>query len=380
VISKALAKAPEGRYPTCGALVVAAEGALGLRRPARFGRRAAALVAAIVVVASLAVGLVVPDGRGPKVPPRSHDNTLVRIDPQTNAVQRVIDVGSQPMAVAAWGRTVWLYSSGAGVVSEVDAHTNHVLHTTPLSVTPVDLRPVAGPVLAADANGAWLVGVDRRGRSLLTLVPTGGGRRNYVLQDRPVAVATGLRAVWVLERGARGEKLLRLDPATGTMAAEARFPASARVDSMTVAFRDVWLVSSSTAMLYRFDPRLAAIDHVDLGQSAARPNALFGAVWVGVSDNGGDTVVVDPKTLTSYSFGCCAGSMVNGDNVEAFDSAWSYDVADGEVQRWDPPNLAHVTQITDAPLYDGSCMTSITAGGGAVWVTLAPSVNYSCNS
>jgi hypothetical protein len=382
VISKALAKAPEGRYPTCGALVVAAEGALGLRRPARFGRHAAVAVAAIVVAigASLAVAIVVRGGRGPAVPPRSHDNTLVRIDPQTNAVQRVIDVASHPMAVAAWGQTLWLYSSGAGVVSEVDAHTNHVLHTTPLSVTPVDLGPVTGPVLAADANGAWLVGIDTRGRPLLTLVPTGGGRRNYVLHDRPVAVATGLSSVWVLDRGAHGEKLLRLDPATGTMAVEARFPRSSRVDSMTVGFRDVWLVSSSTATLYRFDPRLTAVDHVDLGQTAGRPDALFGNVWVGVSDKGGDTRVVDPRTLSFYSFGCCAGSTVNGDNVEAFGSAWSYDVADGEVQRWNPPNLAHVTQITDAPLYDGNCMTSITAGGGAVWVTLAPSVNYSCNS
>src|SRR5262245_50656869 len=142
VVRTALAKEPEQRYSSCGALVGAAEGALGLRRPARFGRRAAVAVAAIAVAiaTSLGVTLVVRGPGDPAIPPRAHDNTLVRIDPRTNAVQSVIDVGSQPMAVAAWGRTVWVYSQAAGVVSEIDAQTNRVLHTTPVAVKPVDLK------------------------------------------------------------------------------------------------------------------------------------------------------------------------------------------------------------------------------------------------
>jgi streptogramin lyase len=378
VISRALLKEPELRYPTCGTLAAAAESALGLRRPARFGKRAAAVAAAIVVaiVASLTIALVVRGGRGPAPVLRAHDNTLVRIDPRTNAVQHVADVGGQPMAVAAWNRTVWVYSYAAGVVSEVDARTNRILNTTPIPVTPVDLRTVAGPVLAADTNGAWIVGVDKRERSLLTLVPAGGGRRRYFLDRRPEAVGAGLGAVWVLGRGAHDEQLLRLDPATGTITVSARFPASAHVDSLTVGFGDVWLVSSSTATLYRVDPRLAAIDHVDLGQTAGPPAALFGHVWVGLSDGVGDTVVVDPQTLTWISLGCCG----EGANVGGFGSVWAYDATNGTVQRWNPNTyqLDHLTEVTDPPFYDGSCLTSIAAGAGAVWLTLAPAVNYTC--
>jgi hypothetical protein len=83
-------------------------------------------------------------------------------------------------------------------------------------------------------------------------------------------------------------------------------------------------------------------------------------------------------------YNCCTGANVNGGNVEAFGSDWDNNVADGEVQRWDPPNPAGTTQVTDPPYIDGNCLTSIAAAGGAVWVTLAASGvdrydNTTCN-
>jgi serine/threonine-protein kinase len=376
VISRALAKEPTERHPTCGELVAAAERGLGLRRPARFrGRLAVAVVTiAVAIATSLAVAVAVRSGRGPAAPPRTHANTLVRIDPRTNRVQRVIDVGRQPRAVAAWGRTVWVYSQTAGVVSEVDAQTNRVLHATRISVSPVARTTTIGPVLAADPSGAWIVGVDERGRSVLTLVPPGGGQRPFVLAGRPLAVATGLHEVWVLDRGRRGDRLLRLDPATGRLSVEHRFPLSSGVDTLTFGFRDLWLVGSRTAILYRFDPRSAKVNHVDLGQTAGRPVAVPGEVWVNISDNGGATARVDPRTLLevgTYSGFIGPPGTIGADSAVAFRSVWQYDVGRGEVQRWNPPNLAHNLQVTNAPYYDGNCITSLAATGSAIWVTLA---------
>ncbi|MFL5943611.1 MAG: hypothetical protein ACJ75L_10145 [Gaiellaceae bacterium] len=244
-------------------------------------------------------------------------------------------------------------------------------------------------MLAADRSGAWIVGLDDRGRSVLTLVPPGGGRRRYFLGgpsflgDGPLAVAAGLHAVWVLDRGRRGDRLLRLDLATGRLRVEHRFPLSSGVDTLTVGFRDLWLVGSSTATLYRVDPHSGKVAHVDLGRTAGRPVAMAGAVWVIVSNHKVPTVLVDPRTLRvkqTYNDGSIGPlDTVGADSAGAFRSVWTYDVGHGEVQRWYPPDLGRVIQVTHAPHYDGNCMTSMAAGGGAVWVTLARSEGNGCN-
>ncbi len=383
VISRALAKEPAERYPTCGELVAASESALGLRRPARFGGRTAVAVVAIAVAiaAALAVAIVVRDG--PAAPPLTHANTLVRIDPRTNKVQRVIDVSREPRAVAAWLGTVWVYSQAAGVVSEVDAQTNHVRRATAISATPVPLATTIGPVLAADRSGAWIVGVNGRGRSLLTLVLPGGGQRRYPLGGQPMAVATGLHAVWVLERDPRRDRLLRLDPATGRLSVQARFPLSSGVDTLTFGFRDLWLVGSTTAMLYRVDPRAGSVRFRNLGQTAGRPVAMAGDIWVTVSYDGDFSEVVDPQTLDdvmNYTGTIGPLGTIGADSVGAFASVWSYDVPSGEVDRWHPPQQVADVQLTHAPLYDGNCMTSMAAGDGAIWVTLAPTTGLAGSS
>jgi hypothetical protein len=346
-----------------------------------------AIAAAVVALAtSLAATFVVLDASGSAPPPHTHDNTLVRINPHTNAMERVIDVPPDPAATAAWGHTLWVYSIGADVVSEVDAGTNRALHTTKVPVTPPDLRPVAGPALAADSYGAWLVGIDRHGRSWLTHVLPSGRQHRIALPGSPEAVGTGLRAVWVIDHGARWDRLLRLDPATGTITGQTPLPA--RVDSLTVGYGYVWLVNSSTARLYRITPRLAASRPVDLAcaapglycvkSSAGRPSAMFGEVWVGLSANGGEkTVLINPSTLLrDHIF------YAGGGGVEAFGSVWVNEVDDGEVVGWPPDALYpadHVISVTHPQYLGGSCLTSIAAAGGAVWVTLAPSASYVCN-
>jgi hypothetical protein len=124
-------------------------------------------------------------------------------------------------------------------------------------------------------------------------------------------------------------------------------------------------------------PRLDCVE-----SSTGQPSAMFGHVWVEVAANNDYFVTLNPSTLLTYN-GSDIGN-VNDVSVEAFDSAWTYDVDYGEVQRRNPaaPDPAAVIPVTDPPHLDGldgSCPTSIAAAGDAVWVTLAPSVIDACN-
>ena len=81
-MKKALAREPDERYPTCGALIVAAEEALGLRERPTVRRRTVLLVVAAtiaVALAALAVALVTREN-GAKTVPIVRDNfSLVAI-------------------------------------------------------------------------------------------------------------------------------------------------------------------------------------------------------------------------------------------------------------------------------------------------------------
>ena len=115
VIRKAMAKSRDDRYPTCAALIAAGEEALELRQPPMLRTRRPVLAAAatlvVVAAAALAVALVMRnDGKSAASVPIVRENSLVRIDPATNAISDVVAVGSGPFSTAVGGQSVWVYN------------------------------------------------------------------------------------------------------------------------------------------------------------------------------------------------------------------------------------------------------------------------------
>jgi hypothetical protein len=139
-------------------------------------------------------------------------------------------------------------------------------------------------------------------------------------------------------------------------------------------------VASSTGTLYRINPRSAAVTgHIDLGERAARPEVVLGAIWVGLSDSGGDTVIVDPRVVAvDEHLGCCPPAR--GYDTVGDGAIWTYDTPTGTVERWNGQTYQGTINIhvVDPPFYGGLCLTSIASGAGAVWVTVAGNLNDGC--
>ena len=376
VIAKAMAKEPQERYATCGALVQAATKALGLSRPSRLARRGPALLLAAVVVVLAATLAAVLATRGDKArvnsPLFARPDTLARIDPATSAVSDVIPVGTDPVATVVGGHRVWVYNRGDESITEVDPKSRRVVRTTSLSTFATADDVFSGPYLIADTGGAWLVG-DHGATGELTRVQSGGRTRPYPLAVDPRGVAVGLGAVWIVGRGARGSELLRIDPSTGHVILRKTFRSP--IDSIAVGDGAVYVVGAASATIYRIDPRSGkTIRKAHFPGRAARPLVTQYVVTLDTSANGkGASLVLDPTSLqvTDKNAFCCDlpsqwGRWENG-------WWWWFDWSTGSVYRQHgnlyAPNAIRVTK--SLPGTNGPCLTSFDLGEGAVWVTTA---------
>jgi DNA-binding beta-propeller fold protein YncE len=399
VIERALAKDPDERYASSGELVRAARDALGLSEVRVVRQRTPLLLAGAGMVAAIAAAAAFAVGNGDGSAATLRGNTLVRIDPTTNSVSEVIDVGDKPSAVAVAGRTAWVYNLGDGTVSQIDTSTNSVRQTTPISVVPVHYAYHAGPILAANSAGAWLVGIRRDGTGVLTRVGMDGSRQEFPLDAWPLAVAASDTAVWVLESSApqgrcpavwdwgrrplppgQGDAVLRFSPSTGRVLSRVPLDRCGISTGVTYDERSVWVFAMDFSELIRLDLRNSRVTGVvALGRGATSttggggvPASGGGAVWVHAIDDGGRLLGVDPNTLrttrTITSVPGRFGSIVYGGR-----SLWWNDAREGVVLRFDPESGKIVSSVRVAPESTGRRQfhsSGIATGAGAVWVTV----------
>jgi YVTN family beta-propeller protein len=346
------------------------------------------LVAGVLAAALAAAALAVVLGTGghakakAAAPLFARDNTLSRIDPATNKVSAVVDVGASPSVAAAGGHSVWVYNQGDSTISEIDAATNRIRKTTAVPVGVDDVSRFAGPVLAADASGAWFVsGGHGGGQPLLTRIPVHGRKREYRLDVRPTGVAVGDRAVWVVGRAKHDYQVLRIDPANGRVDARTRFRASTPVDSIAFGYGAVWVVGSANATLYRIDARTARRDgRLVVGTSrAGRPEIMRrGAdIWVreiGRPGSNGTTIRVDPSALSIYTADPCC-SPDSGEDRGELGALWWYTWQTGSLFRQEYANgpIRTIRVTRTPPDANGPCITSIAIGSESLWLTAAPS-------
>jgi streptogramin lyase len=285
-----------------------------------------------------------------------------------------------PTATATSGRTVWVYNRGDYTVSEVDAGTNDVLHTTKVTTMPAELQFGTGPVLAADAGGAWLVGYDlKRNVHLLTRVLRAGrGAREHRLSMDPSAVVVDTGAVWVLAHRGTRNAALRIDPVSARVVQTIRLPKDlpdSRVDGLAVGRGYVWATNLNLGELYRVDPRTGATQARDFGSYAARAVLDRRWVWMCIARTTDPGMArVDPRTLRN-TLESHALPAEEGQYAVGYGSVWRHDVPSGTLMRFDPGSgeLDALVRILPAGDRALAYVTSIAAGAGGVWVTVSQS-------
>ena len=253
VVARALAKAPNDRYPSCGELAAASVAALRGEAPRgvrRRGRLAVGAVAAVAVTAVAVTAVAVTasrDGGGSTSTPRLAvaPKTLGIVDPHSREVVGRIGFASQPWDVAFDARNAWVLLGDERRVARVDLASRRVLSSAKLPFAPGGIATGGGAAWVTEDDGPGLVGLDpATGRIARTFsVPIRGD-----WHASPTGIAFGAGSVWV----ARGAQTVRVDPADGHV--ERRIGTPLAATSIVFSGNAVWVASGENGRVVKIDP------------------------------------------------------------------------------------------------------------------------------
>jgi hypothetical protein len=321
VLQRALAKEPDHRYPTCGALIAAAAEALELRRPPilRWRRLLGVLVVLVALVAAGAAALFSRNGAVPSVTPES----LVKIDLDTNEIVDVIPVGRNPREIEIIGNYVFVASESDGTLTRVDRRTGAVLNSGQYD---------AGDGLAGEGDDRlWVASV---------------GRGEVVVVDVELPV------VQVENRVPAPRVPLAGDPAS---------------TSLAVGGGSLWIAMSAAVERWRLHPlrreRTYQLEPGDFGNAAAFGNgaSASGGAWITLGTPADDLLYIDARngratriSVGNFPFGIATGHGSVWVAMFGEDSVWRIDPVTGRVRQ----------KITV-----GSAPMDVAVGPESVWVT-----------
>jgi hypothetical protein len=152
------------------------------------------------------------------------DGAVIRIDPATNEIVATIAVAQGPgrKRIAATDDAVWVASTG--LLQRIDPATNSVVASVEIparSISAITADSSDVWAVTIDADGGVLVRIDTATNAIVAEIPLGSQITGY--ED---AVQIGAGSVWVIgvtwierENAEYGSDLIRVDPATNTVAA-----------------------------------------------------------------------------------------------------------------------------------------------------------------
>lgn len=203
------------------------------------------------------------------------DGTVSRIDPETGQSTETIDVGSSPQDITATDDAVWV-SQVDNTVTRIDIGTLEVSDPLAVDSGPQGISATPDAVWVASVVEDTLSRIDPDTLTVAEVIPVGGG---------PIGVVATEEAVWVALSGEAA--VARVDPTTGQVVATV--PVGHNPSDLTLADGAVWVTNADDDTVSRIDTETNAVtDTLDVGDSPLGIAAGDDAVWVADADD--DTV------------------------------------------------------------------------------------------
>lgn len=356
VIERAVAKDPDDRYPSAGALIAAARereggGMAATRvlsasaerptqpsrgagsRPAWLGAiklwwagAALAIVAAMVVLVLLLVG---GGGVGVSTP---------------------IAVGSPPLRIAAAPDGIWVTSERDGTLTRLDPESGEPVGK------PIPLEPGVSGV-AVGAGSVWVTDPPRG--EVLRVDPGSGAVKGIPVRGAPGPIAFGGGRVWVADQ--EGTGVTAIDARSGRVEKSGIAPQTAPL-RLAAGGGGLWVSSFSTGSLRRIGFTTArAGSPIRVGRGPAGVTVGGGRVWV-ANRRGGTVTEVDAATETvvgTVDVGGEPGGIAAGTNT-----VWVADDADDAILRISIDSGERDGAPIQVPAEPGA----VAVGETAVWV------------
>jgi len=212
----------------------------------------------------------------------SGNNTVTRIDMDTNEVVATMTVGEFPRGVAAGYGAVWVTGLG---LTRIDPLTNRVSAIIPVgsSAGLNGIAAGAGSVWVSSPTEGTVFRIDPDTNQVIATIHAGGS---------PLQLAITQDAVWVSDPN--NPVLKRIDPASNEISAEINLDCATR--GIAADAQAIWVACDSAPTLYLIDPltdRIVA--RIAAGNHSRGVAISSNGVWV-TSLTDETLTVIDPAT------------------------------------------------------------------------------------
>jgi YVTN family beta-propeller protein len=264
-------------------------------------------------------------------------------------VVATIRAGDGPDGIAVDGDSVWVSNSRGGTLTRLSTKTNkRVGRPITVGTNPDEVEAANGVVWVANTGDGSVTRVEG---NKLTPFTVGLG---------PEGLSLGGGFLWVANGDS--DSVSRIDLASGTV--EPAIAVQNKPVGIYAGKSSVWVTNSFSGSVSRLDRSTETLTTIeDVGKNIRSVTEAFGSVWVSAAINDGYVTRLDPAS------GKVLGRIFVGDKpkemVRLGSYLWVVNETSGDVMRIDPKTRKVVGQPIDV----GKTPVGLATGAGDLWVT-----------